>query len=774
MDDKKKVLIMSLAFTLLIMLISVSYAIFTYSAEGSTLNTIQLKGITFHYEEINKKGRGISITDANPVSSNESAKHGNKYFDFKITASTDYTLPLSYIVTAERNAGSDSMLGNYVDMYLTEINDGAETPTDIFSGDVLTFNQLSNYNKNPGGSEKVIYNGFVENENYEKNFRLRMWMDEGASFASTETIKYYCGDNEVSPNSKCPDNSAPSVKHEMSGTPNDKNFSITVNVFMADAGLRKGRTPSVAAGLYNVETDEMLYSWDELIENNFIKVTDGKLEYGEDRNGLKQLTGRLVIDYSVDTIGAYAFGNCDLTEVIIPDSVTKIENDAFEFNMHMTKVEIPETVTEIGNYAFWSCYMLSDYEIPPHITKINYESFAYTAKPEVVIPQGVTEIADYAFCGCGSTTKVTIPDSVTKIGNSAFQSCGLKDVVIPDSVTSLGSNIFKDNRSLFTVELPEHITSVPDNAFSGCRYLNDVVIPEGVTAIGMYAFEGCEALTNITLPSTLTTLGMAVFKNCVTLEKIDIPNGVTSIPNAAFEGDTKLTTVNIPDSVTSIGDRAFYNDKKLVNVAIPPYTTKIGQYAFYFCQEVKSLTLPNTVTSIGNYAFQRCEKMHTLTLPNNITTIPSRMCSGCYALTHVDIPNTVTSIGGSAFEGCKALDEIVIPNSVTTIGSSAFSGCTNANRIVISNNLKIIPYGTFMYTSNVTSVDIPASVEAIGDYSFQYSGITSATIGTTTGWKAADYKGATSYISMNSNDISNPATLATYLTSTYYNKYWWR
>ena len=60
------------------------------------------------------------------------------------------------------------------------------------------------------------------------------------------------------------------------------------------------------------------------------------------------------IPVGVEIIGEGAFNRCiNLTEVEIPNTVTKIEKEAFFKCSALTSINIPESVTEIGNEAFF-------------------------------------------------------------------------------------------------------------------------------------------------------------------------------------------------------------------------------------------------------------------------------------------------------------------------------------------------------------------------------------------------------------------------------------
>ena len=184
---------------LMIITVGVSMAVFTYSATGDTLNEITVGGITFHYEELDGKGRGISITDAMPVASNENAKTGDNYFNFKITSTTTGGTQIPYVVTARMDPGSDEILGDIIDIYLT---DESNNPTPLFEGELKKYNELEQYDQVDGYTEKVIYTDTVTSSDYEKNFRLRMWIDQNTNLNTGNGTSDY----------------------------NNKSFSVTVNV----------------------------------------------------------------------------------------------------------------------------------------------------------------------------------------------------------------------------------------------------------------------------------------------------------------------------------------------------------------------------------------------------------------------------------------------------------------------------------------------------------------------------------------------------------------
>ena len=110
-----------------------------------------------------------------------------------------------------------------------------------------------------------------------------------------------------------------------------------------------------------------------------------------------------------------------ITEIVIPDNVTEIEEAALSCNKKLRSVIISDGVTLIGRSVFEDCKNLQS----------------------VIIPNSVTEIEEYAFCNCTSLQLITIPDSITEIESCTFDGCSsLQSIIIPDSVVEIGEDAF--------------------------------------------------------------------------------------------------------------------------------------------------------------------------------------------------------------------------------------------------------------------------------------------------------------------------------------------
>ena len=530
-------------------------------------------------------------------------------------------------------------------------------------------------------------------------------------------------------------------------------------------------------------------------------------------SGCSGLTS-LTIPNSVTEIGNYAFQNCsgltrvnisdleswcnikfeeswsnplcytphlylngqEIKDLVIPNSVTSIGNNAFYNCSELTSLTIPNSVTEIGNFAFCYCSGLTSVTIPNSVTEIGNGAFSgCSGLTSIEIPNSVTEIEDYAFYGCSGLTNVEIPNSVTSIGWGAFSDCiGLTSIVIPNSITSIGRSAFEGCSGLKSIVIPTSVTNIGYNAFSGCSGLvksaypstisnpfqygfciqypaNDAIfedwviygkdketiyfapislkgefiVPNSVTSIGSYAFSDCRNLTSVEIPNSVTEIGNAAFRDCsIETLKIDIP-----IIQNWFSNLSSLKNLEIGNSVTEIENSAFRNCSSLKSVEIPNSITRIGYYAFYDCRGLTSVEIPNSITEIGTGVFGGCSSLTSVTIPNSVTEIGEMAFQNCSSLKSVEIPNSVTEIGKMAFQNCSSLKSVEIPNSVTEIGSYAFYGCSGLTSVTIPNSITSIGGSAFEGCSGLTSLTIPNSVTSIGNFAFQgCSGLTSLTI----------------------------------------------
>lgn len=351
--------------------------------------------------------------------------------------------------------------------------------------------------------------------------------------------------------------------------------------------------------------------------------------------------------------------------IVLPESVTTIEAEAFRGCESITGIMIPENVTTIGKNAFYGCKSMSSvvwnakncagyfsgsvwlgapifsvgFEFPSTVTTFTigpaveylpkYVCYKLTNITEIVIPENVKVIGRGAFCGCTSLTSVTFPSSEIGIEGGhdyysssgfrepwpcgVFQNTGLKSITIPDNVTSTGEATFSACDSLTTVIIGKGIDTIGESAFERCPLLTTVVLPDSLTMLSSEAFRECKSLTSITLPSALTNISSDCFRWCSSLSSIVIPDKVKKIENYAFSDCGSLASVSFGNGLTTIGAYAFSNDSNLTELVIQENVTYLGNSVFFGCSGLTSITIPENVTYIGDCAFQNCTSLASIT-----------------------------------------------------------------------------------------------------------------------------------------------------------------
>lgn len=141
----------------------------------------------------------------------------------------------------------------------------------------------------------------------------------------------------------------------------------------------------------------------------------------------------------------------NLTKLIIPKGIDKIDEEYFSGCKNLTEVTIPGSVETIEQKAFMRCQNLGKLTIGPGVKKIGKLAFWMTAIESIEIPGSVEEIGDQAFMWCKKLRKILVGPGVKKIGKSAFELLKIADkkitppevtVSIPKSVESIGENAF--------------------------------------------------------------------------------------------------------------------------------------------------------------------------------------------------------------------------------------------------------------------------------------------------------------------------------------------
>ena len=195
---------------IIMIMLGVTYAVFTYTKLGTTSNVITTGTLKFSYTENTGVGRGISLSNALPVTDKKGKSYteSGQVFDFTITGTNTSSKAIPYEITARLNKNS-TLDKNVVKVYLTDItSEEKEVLEPTIYGDLLQTSIDVGEN-----TEKTLYQTTVDSNtsNYEKKYRLRIWIDENTDFSGIEQ-----------------------EDGSMVYPYNNKTFTVTVNVYSQD------------------------------------------------------------------------------------------------------------------------------------------------------------------------------------------------------------------------------------------------------------------------------------------------------------------------------------------------------------------------------------------------------------------------------------------------------------------------------------------------------------------------------------------------------------
>ena len=178
-NNSKHVLLSVLGVAILIVVVvGVSFAAFSYSKTGEKVNTITTGTITMSYSETTN---GINLTNALPMTDGvgKALADTNQYFDFTVSANITGTTTINYAITATKEEGDSTLPDTAVKVYLTDMDGDADdeilAPTKVSALQKTT----SDVSGAPNDQYKLTSGTF--NTTTTKKYRLRMWVADDFS-----------------------------------------------------------------------------------------------------------------------------------------------------------------------------------------------------------------------------------------------------------------------------------------------------------------------------------------------------------------------------------------------------------------------------------------------------------------------------------------------------------------------------------------------------------------------------------------------------------------
>ena len=403
---------------------------------------------------------------------------------------------------------------------------------------------------------------------------------------------------------------------------------------------------------------------------------------------------------SIDRIS----GNDIITSLTISDSVTSIDNQAFDGFYVLESVTMGNNVKTIGQSAFANCSKLTSINIPNSVTSLGKTAFRGCRNLEnVTLGNGITRIEDETFADCEKLETVTIPQSVEYLGGKVFSGTNIKNLVMPNSLTKVGNYPLEGCMKLesLTLKFPEYEITYDDTGTTETVTCNfDLLfggnIPQSLKTLTVTSGKvlNCRSssLQNVILYDGVRLDGDA-FYHCPSLEYNEYGNGLYLGNNTnkymflIKAKNNDITSLRI-HADTQFLCSSFRNCNKLTTIEI----SKLS-----YISDWKKASLKTEKISLKELfnLDKETATVKTIKVADGETYLPENLIN--FGLTELILPNTLTEIAGDAipserittitYKGTKAqLRQVEFGwgwcGGISEINSGAIIHCDDGNIFV--------------------------------------------------------------------------------------------
>ena len=177
-------------------------------------------------------------------------------------------------------------------------------------------------------------------------------------------------------------------------------------------------------------------------------------------------------------------GCTSLTNVVLPNSVKEVDDYVFKGCVNLAEpiyndklfvamprsheglFRVPAGIETIVEEAFKDCSASYQVILPNSVTTIGNDAFAMSGLSEIRLSENLKKIGDCAFMSCLLLQTITIPASVEEIGGFAFAACSGLTSITCDAINppALGAAVFNAVNKSIPLYVPEEAIDAYRNA----------------------------------------------------------------------------------------------------------------------------------------------------------------------------------------------------------------------------------------------------------------------------------------------------------------------
>jgi Leucine-rich repeat (LRR) protein len=427
---------------------------------------------------------------------------------------------------------------------------------------------------------------------------------------------------------------------------------------------------------------------------------------------------------TITSIGACALSETDLTEFVVPGTITELGQGLFRNCPRLTTIDFSKCkVTNIPVAMLTKCSALAKIEFPTNCKKIEKLAFAYSGISQIELPATLVEIEQGAFCNCSFLTSIDLSQSkLEKVGKMTFSGCtSLKTVTFPDKAPSYGDFAFA-NTAFTKLAIGNEITSAGKGLYANCRKLESVDLTNiALESVPASTFENCSMLKTIKLPEYSLGLGARSFYGTAITE-IEFPLETAFIAPYAFANCHELERVSLTSSIIEyLSEFVFANCSKLENFEFPS-SQIVARKGCLSGTAIKNVKIPQTLSVLSEYMFRGCKELTSVDLSEvALEVLPKGIFQDCISLKEITWPSHNFTIGVESFAN-SGFEVLTFPPLLGKISPFSFARCEKLKKVDMSSNGLNIPTNCFTDSILLSEIQWPSNDIHIGSYAFKNTG----------------------------------------------------
>ena len=284
----------------------------------------------------------------------------------------------------------------------------------------------------------------------------------------------------------------------------------------------------------DLASDEQLAAWNEALQtpwycpmvrksekSSFVKMPfvpspEEDFEFDETTGTVTWYTGN-----DVDVVVPRSIGGVDVKIIGMNafDRAADYTNTEMETNdadwLHLRSVVIPETVTTIEDGAFEYCQQLETVVCYGPLDTAGRGTFmTCRSLKDIIFVNGIKKMDNYLFNGCEALKNVWYKGQMDYVGEDTFRGCAVESLVI--NAKEIYGTAFRECTDLKEIHLRGGMESLCKGAFMGCTSLDTICFEfsnPGVLDTGDVYSGECGPDAKLILPASATDEEAAEFYN---------------------------------------------------------------------------------------------------------------------------------------------------------------------------------------------------------------------------------------------------------------------